>query len=76
MRAIYDVDRIEIGSFDGRFVYAKNGKRLYWIDDGEVFSLPPRDSDDFPKRLPCVKVGRLVDDQVIDFEEDSNVRNI
>lgn len=61
MRKIYDDQRNEIGYFDGRFVYCQSGKKIYWIEDGEIFSFSDR-NDDYPVvHRPLVKTGNLID---------------
>jgi len=41
MTKVYDSKGNEIGQFDGRFVYGSIGEKCYWINDEDVFSMPP-----------------------------------
>ena len=61
MTLVFDAQRNEIGHFYGKFVYDRNGGKIYWIEDGEVFSLPFRDGDCQLKNRPSIKLGNLID---------------
>lgn len=66
MTKVYSNDGLEIGQFDGRFVYDRAGTRCYWIDDNEVFSLPPVELEDDLSVRAAIKVAVLTDGVAID----------
>lgn len=66
MKKVYDDQRIEIGHFDSKFVYDLTGKKIYWVEDKEVFSLPIHDDDLFGNH-PVIKTGDLIDKIAFDF---------
>jgi hypothetical protein len=66
MTTVRDSAGNEIGHCDGRFVYDRVGERRYWIDDGDVFSMPPIDREDDIGTRAVVKIAVLTDGIAID----------
>lgn len=66
MIAVCDNKEREIGQFDGRFVYDLTGERLYWIDDGEVFSLPSIHRAAEPGDRSTIRIAVLTNKAAID----------
>lgn len=59
MRAVNDQNGNPGWRFDGEFVYDKSLVRIYWVGDGDVFSMPHSD-DHFPSgNAPAMLVGTL-----------------
>ena len=66
MTPVYDSNGNKIGQYDGRFVYGSIGEKLYWIDGGEVFSMPPINCEDDSGARATVKIADLTDRVAID----------
>ena len=57
MRTVIDQDGHPTLKFDGKFVYSNSLEKIYWIFEGDVFSLPQSD-DHFPSgRAPAMLIG-------------------
>ena len=61
MTSVYDSEGNKVGQYDGRFVYGVFGEKLYWIDDGEVFSMPPINREDELGARAPIKIADLTD---------------
>lgn len=68
MMKVLDSEYNRIGSFDGRNVYDLTGEKLYWLDDGEVYSVPGRDDDYQFGARPHVKIGEYSEGLATDAE--------
>lgn len=68
MTPVYDCEGNEMGQFDGRFVYDRMGTKCYWIDDREVFSMPPIHRENELGSRAAIKVAVLSDRVAIDSE--------
>lgn len=66
MIPVYDSDGMKVGQYDGRFVYSDIGERLYWIDDGEVFSIFPINREVELGVRANIKIADLTDGVAID----------
>lgn len=66
MTLVYDSEGNEIGRFDGRFVYNRTGERIYWIDDGDIFSVPASNGEYKLGTRASIKIAELVDRSAID----------
>ena len=66
MTSVYDSEGYEIGLFDGRFVYDRLGTKCYWIDDGEVFSMPPIHLEREPSTRAAIKIADLINGTAVD----------
>ena len=68
MTTVYDSEGHEIGQFDGRFVYDRTSTKCYWIDDGEVFSMPPIHLESGSSTRAAIKVADLTNGVAIDSD--------
>lgn len=68
MTAVHDNEGNEIGKYDGRFVYDRLGEKLYWIDDGEVFSMPRVNREDELGARAAVKIAEISNRVAIDSQ--------
>lgn len=66
MIKVHDSDGNDIGHYDGRFVYDRIGTKCYWIEEGEVFSLPPIDRGEEPGTRAAIKIATLTDGVALD----------
>lgn len=57
MKRVYSSSGFEIGKFNGTFVHGPCGERLYWVDDGDVFSPTRVKTESHFSRPVNVRVG-------------------
>ncbi len=55
----YDKFGVELGAFDGRFVFDLHGEKLYWIEGWDVFSVPNKNTDSHLNNPPCLGIGEF-----------------
>lgn len=68
MTPVCDSEGNRIGRFDGRFVYDKSGKKIYWIDGQDVFSVPATDREYKLGARASIKIADLVHRAAVDSE--------
>ena len=68
MTQVRDAEGNKIGRFDGRFVRDKSGKKIYLIDEQDVFSVPAADSEYKLGSRASIKIADLVHKAAIDSE--------
>ncbi|HHH7389189.1 TPA: hypothetical protein ACP2SZ_005279 [Escherichia coli] len=68
MIATYDSEGNDVGRFDGRFVYDCTGNRIYWIEDGDVFSVPAAHRETAVSVQVAISIGTLNNRTAIDSE--------
>lgn len=66
MIKVHDSEGNDIGQYDGRFVYDRNGEKRYWIEGGDVFSIPQMDRKDGQGARANVQVATLAGRVAID----------
>lgn len=66
MTPVYDNKKIEMGRYDGRFVYNSIGEKIYWVDGDEVFSMPPINREGEIGVRAAVKIADIVERVAID----------
>lgn len=52
-RQVFDADNVNIGTFDGEYIYSRSGAMLYRIDEDEVYTVD----------LPCKYIAAYEDHQ-------------
>lgn len=55
----YDKIGVELGTFDGRFVFDRHGEKLYWVEGRDVFSVPNKNTDSHLDNSPCLGIGKF-----------------
>lgn len=68
MTTVYNNEGNEVGQYDGKFVYDPIGTKCYWIEDGEVFSMPPTHRENELSSRANIKVATLINGLAIDSD--------